>query len=85
MIQLLPLHKANSLDGISAKLLKEARPIVSAFLTYNINLSLTTGIFPGNWKVARVSPIYKGDIKTNPNFMNFVMQYDLLAAAQSGF
>lgn len=34
----------------------------SASLTYIINRYLTTGIFPDDWKVARVTPI-----KTNPN------------------
>ena len=67
LIKSLPLNKASGLDGISAKLLKEAGPIVSASLTYVINRSLTTGIFPNDWKVARVTPIYKDDIKTNPN------------------
>lgn len=37
LIQSLPLNKASGLDGISAKLLKEAGPIVSASLTYIIN------------------------------------------------
>ena len=67
LIQSLPLNKASGLDGISAKLLKEAGPIVSASLSNIINRSLTTGIFPNDWKVARVTPIYKDDIKTNPN------------------
>ena len=65
MIQSLPLNKASGLDGISAKLLKEAGLIVSASLTYITNRSLTTGIFPNDWKVARVTPVYKDDIKTN--------------------
>ena len=34
---------------------------------YIINQSLTTGIFPNDWKVARVTPLYKDDIKTNPD------------------
>ena len=36
-------------------------------MTYIINRSLTTGLFPNDWKVAKVTPIYKDDIKTNPN------------------
>lgn len=39
----------------------------SASLSYIINRYLTTGIFPDDWKVARVTPIYKDDNKTNPN------------------
>ena len=43
--------------------------VISASLTYMyiINQSLTTGIFPNDWKVARVTPLYKDDIKTNPD------------------
>ena len=67
LIQSLSLNKASGLDGISSKLLKEAGPIVSASLTYTINQSLTTDIFPDDWKVARVTSIYKDDIKTNSN------------------
>ena len=40
LIQSLPRNKASGLDGISAKLLNEAGPIVSAPLTYIINRSL---------------------------------------------
>ena len=65
LIQSLPRHKASGLDGISTKMLNEAGPIVSAPLTYIINRSLTTGIFVKDWKVARITPIYKDDIKTN--------------------
>ena len=65
LIQSLPRNKIS--DGISVKLLKEAGSIVSASSTYIINRSLTTGIFPDDRKVARVSPICKDDIKTNPN------------------
>ena len=46
LIQSLPLNMSGGLDGISAKLLKEAGPILSASLTYIINRSSTTGIFP---------------------------------------
>ena len=41
--------------------------MISASLTYIINQSLTTGIFPNDWKVARVTPLYKDDTKTNPD------------------
>ena len=67
MIQSLLLNKARGLDGISAKLLKEVGSIISASLTYIINRSLTTGIFPNDWNAAGVTPIYNADIKTNPN------------------
>ena len=42
-------------------------PTVTRSLTFIINLSITTGIFPNAWKRARVSPIFKEDLKTDPN------------------
>ena len=34
---------------------------IAPSLTELFNLSLTTGIFPTNWKIARVVPVPKGD------------------------
>ena len=67
LIQKIPNNKASGLGNISACLLKEAAPIVTHSLTFIINLSITTGIFPDAWKLARVTPIFKEDLKTDPN------------------
>ena len=67
LIQKIPSNKASGLDNISARLLKEASPIVTRCLTFIINLSIITGIFPNAWKRARVSPIFKKDLKTDAN------------------
>ena len=67
LIQKIPSSKASDLDNISARLLKEASPIVTRSLTFMINLSITTGIFPNAWKRARVSPIFKENLNTDRN------------------
>ena len=67
LIQSMPLNKACGLDGISCRLLKEAAPVITTSLTYIINLSIRSGIFPDDWKIARVSPVFKEDIKSDPN------------------
>ena len=36
-------------------------------ITFIINQSITTGIFPTAWKRAIVSPIFKEDLRTDPN------------------
>ena len=46
LIQKITGNKSSGLDNISARLLKEAAPIVIGSLTYIINLSIATGIFP---------------------------------------
>jgi len=67
LIQKIPSNKTSGLDNVPARLLKEAPPIVTYGLTFIINQSITTGIFPYAWKRARVSPISKEDPRTDPN------------------
>ena len=67
LIQKIPSNKASGLDNISARQLKEASPTVTRSLTFIINQSIATGIFPKAWKRARVSPIFKEDLRTDPN------------------
>ena len=61
--------KATGHDSCPARLIKIAAPVIAGPLTYLINLSLNTGVFPQSWKKARVTPIHKGgDIKEPSNF-----------------
>ena len=57
--------KATGLDNISAKLLRECPDLIAESLTYIFNQSLLTGIFPDEWKSARVTPLYKNSGKRN--------------------
>ena len=51
--------KATGLDGISARLLRECPDLISESLTLIFNRSINTGIFPDEWKYAKVIPIHK--------------------------
>ena len=51
--------KATGLDNISAKLPRECPDLLAESLTYIFNESLMTGLFPDEWKSARVTPLYK--------------------------
>ena len=57
--------KATGLDNISAELLRECPDLIAASVTYIFNQSLLTGIFPDEWKSARVTPLYKNSGKRN--------------------
>ena len=57
-------NKSPGIDGISAKLLMEAGDTISEYLANIFNLSLQSGIFPVDWKLARIMPIYKDGSKT---------------------
>jgi hypothetical protein len=49
--------------GIRPNILKMSATVIYESLTYIFNLSLCTGNFPSNLKLARVTPLYKsGDI-----------------------
>ena len=51
--------KATGLDNISAKFPRECPDVLAESLTHIFNQSLMTGIFPDEWKSARVTPLYK--------------------------
>ena len=61
------MNKSSGLHDISNKLLKLAADIVSQSLTHIFNKSLCTGIYPNDWKLARVVPIHKSGAKQDVN------------------
>ena len=60
-------RKSAGLDNIPNKLLRMAASIVSPSLTAIFAKSIETGIFPDEWKLARVSPIFKKGKRDDPN------------------
>ena len=60
-------RKATGLDKIPCKLLKMAANIVAPSLSQIFDKSIHSGIFPADWKLARVSPIFKKGDKTDRN------------------
>jgi hypothetical protein len=54
-------------DKISPTFLKLSAPIIAPSLTHVFNLSISTGIFPDLWKLAKVYPLHKKGPKENVN------------------
>ena len=48
------------MDNIDSTVIKLAAVPLLQPLTYLINLSINTQIFPTKWKIGRVIPLYKG-------------------------
>ena len=69
--------KATGLDNISAKIIRECADFISVLLCDPFNKSLVSGVFPDDWKCARVTPLFKqGDpsdlnIKLSTYFSHF--------------
>jgi len=81
-IRSLKPNGASGYDGISNNILKLCAQNISSPLTYIINYTLTTGIFPERCKLAIVRPIHK---KGGKNEMNNYRPISLLMAISEIF
>ena len=59
-------NKATGVDKISSEILKIASPIISNSLTYIFNQAVILCSFPLEWKVAKVTPLYKSGHRNSP-------------------
>ena len=65
----LKTNKAVGLDKLSARLLKDASDVIAPILTGLINKSFADGVFPGIWKSAKVTALFKdGDKSLKDNY-----------------
>ena len=55
------LNNTNSCgsDGIQLKYIRDALPIIIFYITFIVNTSIVTGVFPKPWKYPYVNPFYK--------------------------
>ena len=59
-------NKATFIDNISCKIIKMAAPVIADSLTYIFNQVITQSSFPDEWKMARVTPIFKNGQRNLP-------------------
>lgn len=59
LLSQLSRSKATGLDKISSRLLRECSDLIAESLSLIFNRSIITGIFPNEWKCAKVVPIHK--------------------------
>ena len=65
----LVVAKASGPDGLAARILKLAAPMIAGSLTTLFNVCLTEGVFPDDWKLANVYPVFKpGDSQLLTNY-----------------
>ena len=59
LLNKLKKSKAVGLDKISSRLIRECADLICKPLCYIFNQSLNVGMFPDDWKCARVTPLFK--------------------------
>ena len=62
---------SEGVDGISTKFLKRICEQIAQPLSYIINQSLFSGIFPDRLKIAKVIPLYKNNDEPEDDFQNY--------------
>ena len=70
-------RKTAGLDNISSRLFKVAGNIIAPSLTQIFIKSINTGTFPTEWKLARVTPIFKKGKRDDPNNYRPINNYSL--------
>ena len=60
----LKTSKAVGLDQMPSRLMKDSARVISKPLTFIMNLSISQGCVPQDWKIARALPLFKGGKKT---------------------
>ena len=65
----LVVSKATGPDGLPARILKLAAPMIAGSLFILFNACLTESVFPDDWKLANVHPVFKsGDSRLLTNY-----------------
>ena len=72
-------------DGLSNNIVKRLEPLLCGSLTFIINQSLKTGIFPDKLKLARIIPIYKKDDSHFIQLSSYFTENSYFCNSQYGF
>ena len=59
--------RAPDLDKLSSRLIRECADLISPYISIIFNCCLTTGTFPDDWKLAKVTPIFKQGDRSDMN------------------
>ena len=67
LLKKLNKSKGAGLDKLSSRLIRECTDLISPYISIIFNCSLTTGTFPDDWKLAKVTPIFKHGDRSDMN------------------
>ena len=82
LLNKLSKSKAKDLDKISARLIRECADLICISICKIFNCSLTTGIFPDDWKCDKVTPLFKQGSSSD---MNNYRPISVISVVAKGF
>ena len=66
VLQFFDISKAAGIDKISGRFLKDGVNILAKPIAKTCSISISSGLFPSDCKIAKLKPLYKKGSKTNP-------------------
>ena len=66
VLQFIEISKAAGNDKFSGRFLKDDANILEKPIAKICNISISSGLFPSDCKIAKLKPLYKKGSKTNP-------------------
>ena len=66
VLKFIDISKAAGIDKISGRFLKDSANILAKPIAKIFNISISSGLFPTDCKIAKLKPLYKTGSKTNP-------------------
>ena len=85
LLSTLDITKSTGCDGISPKILKHTASSVALLQSKLINMSISTGKFPKEWKLARVISIPKGTNVSSPAGYKPIIIYINIACGDQNY
>ena len=74
-------NKATGTDQLSIKLVKLAAPLITHAMTVMFNKSIALGTFPCEWKISKVTPVYKSGVREVMNNYRPISVISIVAKA----
>ena len=60
LVEQIDCYKSSAISHLSSRVIKDAFLAIPVVITALFNLSLSTGVYPDRWKIAKVIPIHEG-------------------------
>ena len=75
ILQFIDISKAVGIDKISGRFLKDRANILAKPLAKIYNISISSGLFPSDRKIAKLKPLYKKDPKPTMKVLDPFLSY----------